>query len=89
MAFPRKKRDRDEPTEDLPQVDDPNKGLIRTPFDDMHVHREKLYLGMGFSEASAAALAAVREGVVPLHPGKVLKTLRAGASHEQAERIFI
>ncbi len=62
--------------------------LVRTPFDDMHDHRLRLYVEMGFSEASAAVLADVRDGVFPLWPGKVQKALKAGCTHEQALAVF-
>lgn len=75
--------------EKLPEVDDPNRGVVRTPFDDMYDHRHKLYLAMGFSEASAAALAGVLDGSFPLWPGKVARALKAGATHEQAMAVFV
>ena len=63
--------------------------VVAPPVDEMHGHRVHRYMAMGFSEASAEALAAVKDGPIPLWPGKVEKALNHGASYEQAFAIFV
>lgn len=59
-----------------------------TQQDTLYQHRQARYLELGFSEASAAALAGAGDGRFPLWPGRAQALLENGATHEQVVQIL-